>query len=68
MTIVLGAWQPIETAPRDGTKFLALARGPGGVGMIVARQKPGWSGWQTVPGDWTCVPSHWMPLPEPPEA
>ena len=59
-------WQPIETAPRDGTVFLA-GRFGGDIGSItVARQKRGWSGWQTVPGDWPFVATHWQPLPEPP--
>jgi hypothetical protein len=55
-------WQPIETAPRDGTKFLCwVPRGPY-EGISINRWKEGY---------WWCTsranpPTHWMPLPEPP--
>ena len=58
-------WQPIETAPTDGTAVLTYA--PGKYGLIplfsVARYHPD-AGW--------CVDelrdvTHWMPLPDPPE-
>ena len=64
-------WQPIETAPKDGTEVLVYGDGQG---MSVA-----W--WETKyiwvrPGAWvsdfgrsdthTHEPSHWMPLPPPP--
>jgi hypothetical protein len=63
-------WQPIETAPRDGTHILVLMEDA----MIEA-----W--WDTTygTGEWDCVsvsrhgcgccssendePTHWMPLP-----
>ena len=60
----MSEWQPIETAPRDGTEILLFARGPykddyRGVGQ--------WSGQRN---DWfwnfAIRPTHWMPLPEPP--
>lgn len=64
-------WQPIETAPKDGTKFDAwvpsrfggyrmadLSFGPRGKlrqhGELTAAELPRW-------------PTHWMPLPAPPE-
>jgi hypothetical protein len=65
-------WQPIESAPRDGTHILGYADGemttvywePGSVGI-----HPHWClvvvvCW--VEGDefW---PTHWMPLPKPPQ-
>jgi hypothetical protein len=66
-------WQPIATAPLDGTRILAY-------GVIGLESKPGIGtvsyGW---PGEWRCEPTeateyspepctvtHWMPLPEPP--
>jgi hypothetical protein len=63
-------WQPIETAPTDGTRIM--------LGVFHAMKPPGrrdsdyyllatWDGGQSypfVPNKWT----HWMRLPEPPEA
>jgi hypothetical protein len=56
------AWQPIESAPIDGT--VLLVHGARGVEL-------GWC----VHGRWywhggnslVDVPTHWMPLPEPPQ-
>jgi hypothetical protein len=71
-------WQPIETAPKDGTQIFAINnRGNraalrwmvglnGKEGWIVmfsdANPHPFWNG--------ACgsVPTHWMPLPELPRA
>jgi len=68
-------WQPIETAPQDGTAILAwdgtarlvveyntdsLPNGEGFWIVVV----PQWWGWgEERNGDLT----HWMPIPEPPE-
>lgn len=66
-------WQPIETAPKDGTPILAREKGAGpAVYMMCAM----WSGselegWR-IPGarGWTNArwfhPTHWMHLPPPP--
>lgn len=76
-------WQPIETAPRDGTAFLTFSEdahrepkksaiGYSGTAMLVMA----WAHFDKEPtpidesGDWHAindwVPTHWMPLPEPP--
>jgi hypothetical protein len=59
-------WQPIETAPKDGTHILFWD----GDGMSVCY----WVGrrWDLVQTgayaeDADCWPTHWMPLPEPPK-
>jgi len=72
-------WQPIETAPRDGTRVLAFAWGASG-GPLDAFY--GVAGWAVAdpdvnPGipveelslwwwEYRIRPTHWMPLPEPP--
>ena len=69
-------WQPIETAPKDGTQILVWD----GNNFNVS-----WYGYPSVSerykafiygeavGDYNCFsevyePTHWMPLPEPPQS
>lgn len=72
-------WQPIETAPRDGSYFLACNGGSGA--SWVAHYKPVYTSGYRPENPWPSVmlnhrhcrknasrmPTHWMPLPEPPE-
>lgn len=55
-------WRPIDTAPRDGT--MVLLHRPDGVMLVGA--------FNTRAGVWVHIkdptPTHWMPLPEPPES
>jgi hypothetical protein len=63
-------WQPIETAPKDGTKIICYSpEAPGGKIRVTWYRNPsdhaGYLGW----GEFNMVywpPTHWMPLPEPP--
>lgn len=69
-------WQPIETAPRDGTEVIVWAEFPNGARACfdrystdpadyINRQMP--EGGQWV---WTYLdggPTRWMPIPQPPE-
>lgn len=62
-------WQPIETAPKDGTKILLYA---------VIWPDVAVGSWDESNNGWMLYPdsedsgrerniSHWMPLPEPPK-
>jgi hypothetical protein len=57
-------WQPISTAPKDGTSILIFEADEGTAGMVrVSRWRD-----DTIPSGWTAsdAPSHWLPLPLPP--
>jgi len=58
-------WQPISTAPRDGTSIL-IYEADDGTGIVrVARWRD-----DTIPTGWSGSersPSHWLPLPLPPD-
>lgn len=80
MGVVVSGWQPIETAPEDGTEFLAYY--PEGkidddyenwipvVAIVKTDERcdldrlEGNTYFMTPYGN----PTHWMPLPPPPEA
>lgn len=67
-------WQPIETAPKDGTYVLLRFEGPfhdqESPGVAVGRHYasgPRWwltSIWAATTAN--AEPTHWAPLPEPP--
>lgn len=68
-------WQPIETAPKDGTAiwlFEATDWPVCGVYRVISGEDFHWEGWlyadellsEVKPDGLT--PTHWMPLPEPP--
>lgn len=72
----MSEWQPIETAPKDGTRVLAYWPDCYGNGSACAVES--WFGpwgkgnadqtWQS-PFEWADGhndPTHWMPLPPPP--
>ena len=75
----MSEWQPIETAPKDGIAVLLYAEREGWEGMprivcgLYGGLGPRWTIYGCGPTrhgeQWldTCVPTHWMPLPEPPK-
>lgn len=77
----MAEWQPIETAPKDGTEILGFERmKTGDYFKVVYWTLDGddiyGNGGNPVPG-WTAPddgyvggfsPTHWQPLPDPPEA
>lgn len=70
--VIEQGWQPIETAPQDGTQVLLIARYPTNVAW--SDQYHSWWHTRAVTEDvhwarWphTFPPTHWRPLPAPPE-
>lgn len=64
-----GEWKPIETAPKDGTEIIAYCSDSMGGFISVALcilidMRLTW----VRHGRYVCNPTHWMPLPPPPQA
>lgn len=59
-------WQPIETAPKDGSHILAW-RDSGVHLMRWREQVQRWDEWHVGIKHLTIQPTHWMPLPAPPD-
>ncbi len=80
----MSEWQPISTAPRDGTPVLLGGRWlpfetlPGGEWCSVVALYGSMSSYAEDAGDWfagveqvaswNVAWTHWMPLPDPPDA
>lgn len=66
----LGVWQPIETAPRDGSDILVYGRGNYSVAYWSGKEwrDIGDIGWAGIYGDEGNQPTHWIPLPASPES
>lgn len=77
----MSEWQPIETAPRDGTFVLGCVKPPSGAWIEEYEQwqaprtvcwrgfhpnAPGKKQWRDANGR-PFLPTHWQPLPEPPK-
>lgn len=60
-------WQPIETAPKDGTKEILLSNG---IDIVLSHFDEDAQIWLYYDNFRECIlkyyPTHWMPLPEKP--
>lgn len=71
----MNKWQPIETAPKDGSDILlgTTAEANAGYGYVCEGHYVDEHGWYQANTDWTDTfdgevnPTHWMPLPPPPD-
>ena len=61
---LLMGWEPIETAPKDGDEILLYSMGD--IGVCYWRDDQVMTGWTWGLKQPFNLPSHWMPLPEPP--
>jgi hypothetical protein len=64
-------WQPIETAPRDGTSILAICASAYSPVAGVTWWNEAWTHYSRPAEKWhggvvKWFPTHWMPLPQPP--
>lgn len=68
VTVQEAGWRPIETAPRDGTWFLACIAEPGFTRPRVVHFGDAYDLYPITESAscWSRAPTHWMPLPEPP--
>lgn len=58
-------WQTIDSAPKDGSKFLAFEKG-----IFFScwwYKSPCWEQYWMDNGDTEPEPTHWMPLPDAPK-
>jgi hypothetical protein len=60
-----GVWQPIETAPKDGTSILLAHEHPNN-GWVMAAARHFAGRWYANGGSVVWLSTHWMPLPSPP--
>lgn len=65
----MSAWQPIDTAPKDGTWVLAYSPNGNWRRISWGKNRFNEACWTSV--DWWFFEreefTHWMPLPEPPQ-
>lgn len=65
----MSEWQPIETAPTDGTDILVFGMASGKFPMFAAVHFEDWYQPEWIncdAGNIDFYPTHWHPLPEPP--
>lgn len=70
----MSKWQPMETAPKDGTSILTFGRLPGSYGYSDEEYccsvsfwcQTGWISQRSISFGNSFIPTHWMDLPEVP--
>lgn len=62
----MSEWQPIETAPKDGTKIICFCEYYYNVPVVMVWQESDKT-WRSFETDSAMHPSHWMPLMEMPK-
>ena len=63
----MSEWKPIETAPDNYDVVLIYQQeGPGNAAGVGQGHRT-LNGWVFQATQWRAEPTHWMPLPEPPE-
>jgi hypothetical protein len=60
----LPEWQPIETAPKDGSSVLLFE--PDGLGRFVGYWNVPRQAFAALTSVWETEPTYWQPLPQPP--
>jgi hypothetical protein len=61
-------WQPIETAPKDGTAIIGYDRSNNAAESRNYCEFTRWEDDRWIdPETWTIAPTHWMRIPEPPK-
>lgn len=61
----MAEWKEIASAPKDGTPILVACVGKTPVTCMWSQS--GYGQWVSLPGRYAGRPTHWMPLPTPPE-
>ncbi len=65
---IVGGWQPIETAPKDGKPILCFSRiHDHNVTRVLYWDDDGGEGWVCPSSGSSYNPTHWRPLPKAPE-
>lgn len=72
---MISEWQPIETAPKDGTQVLLYEVDEDGLEIIFVGEYQSSRDEDCYGSKWTCTeydafnhyPTHWMPLPKAPK-
>lgn len=66
----IARWQPIESAPKDGTTIFGANAKMGQRGLVHMNSQGEWElvdGLTNYPMGKSFYPTHWLPEPDPPE-